>query len=150
MTILYNLICMKYGKLAREEGLNRSDIQLSTNVQIKVKRKWKCSSLSPVWHFVIPWTTANQASLSMVFSRQEGIFPTQWSNPGLLHCTWILYCLSHQGRPVFRWTRSKTYLIHTVQSFRKLELKMSVLFPQTTCINYFSCSPLGAEHHVRQ
>ena len=26
-----------------------------------------------------------------------GIFPTQGSNPGLLHCRWILYCLSHQG-----------------------------------------------------
>ena len=26
-----------------------------------------------------------------------GIFPTQGSNPGLLHCRRILYCLSHQG-----------------------------------------------------
>ena len=29
----------------------------------------------------------------------QGIFPTQGSNPGLLHCRWILYCLSHQGSP---------------------------------------------------
>ena len=27
----------------------------------------------------------------------QGIFPTQESNPGLLHCRWILYHLSHQG-----------------------------------------------------
>ena len=27
----------------------------------------------------------------------QGIFPTQGPNPGLLHCWWILYCLSHQG-----------------------------------------------------
>ena len=27
----------------------------------------------------------------------QGIFPTQGSNPGLLHCRWILYCLSHLG-----------------------------------------------------
>ena len=27
----------------------------------------------------------------------QGIFPTQGSNPGLPHCRWILYCLSHQG-----------------------------------------------------
>ena len=27
------------------------------------------------------------------------IFPTQEWNPGLLHCGWILYCLSHQGNP---------------------------------------------------
>ena len=29
----------------------------------------------------------------------RGIFPTQGSNPGLLHCRWILYQLSHQGSP---------------------------------------------------
>ena len=29
----------------------------------------------------------------------QGIFPTQGSNPGLLHCRWIRYCLSHQGSP---------------------------------------------------
>ena len=29
----------------------------------------------------------------------QGIFPTQGSNPGLLHCKWILYCLSLQGSP---------------------------------------------------
>ena len=27
----------------------------------------------------------------------QGIFPTQGLNPGLPHCGWILYCLSHQG-----------------------------------------------------
>ena len=27
----------------------------------------------------------------------QGIFPTQGSNPALLHCRWILYHLSHQG-----------------------------------------------------
>ena len=29
----------------------------------------------------------------------QGIFPTQGSNPGLPHCRWILYHLSHQGSP---------------------------------------------------
>ena len=29
----------------------------------------------------------------------QGIFPTQGSNPGLLHCRRILYYLSHQGSP---------------------------------------------------
>ena len=29
----------------------------------------------------------------------HGIFPTQGSNPGLLHCRQILYHLSHQGSP---------------------------------------------------
>ena len=29
----------------------------------------------------------------------QGIFPTQGLNPGLLHCRWILYRLSHGGKP---------------------------------------------------
>ena len=29
----------------------------------------------------------------------QGIFPTQGLNPGLPHCRWILYQLSHQGGP---------------------------------------------------
>ena len=29
----------------------------------------------------------------------QGTFPTQGSNPGLLHCRGILYCLSYQGSP---------------------------------------------------
>ena len=28
------------------------------------------------------------------------IFLTQGLNLGLLHCMWIIYCLSHQGSPV--------------------------------------------------
>ena len=60
-------------------------------------------------NFVIPWTVAHKAPLSMEFSRQEyrvgchsllqAIFLTQGSNPGLLHCRQILYCLSHQKSP---------------------------------------------------
>ena len=70
---------------------------------------WCCavlSHLSCVRLFVTPWTVAHQAPLSMGFSRQEywsgflqGIFLTQGSNPGLLHCRQILYHLSHQGNP---------------------------------------------------
>ena len=34
----------------------------------------------------------------------QGIFPTQASNPGLLHWRWILYRLSHQGSPgILKW-----------------------------------------------
>ena len=34
----------------------------------------------------------------------QGIFPTQGSNPGLLYCKRILYCLSHQGNPrILEW-----------------------------------------------
>ena len=29
----------------------------------------------------------------------QGIFPTQGSNPGILHCRWILYSLEPPGKP---------------------------------------------------
>ena len=58
-----------------------------------------------------PWTVACQAPLSMGFSRQEywsglpfpspGVFPTQESNPGLLHYRQILYRLSYEGSPIY-------------------------------------------------
>ena len=59
-------------------------------------------SCSVVSDSVTLWTIQ-----SVEFSGQEywsgscfllqGIFPTQGSNPGLPHCRWILYCLSHKG-----------------------------------------------------
>ena len=58
--------------------------------------------------FVIAWAVAHQAPLSMEFSKQEywnglpfpspGIFPTQGSNPCLLHWQDSLP-LSHEGNP---------------------------------------------------
>ena len=37
-------------------------------------------------------------------SLLQGIFPTQGLNPGLPHCRWILYQLSHQGSPrILEW-----------------------------------------------
>ena len=66
--------------------------------------------------FVIPWTVAHQALLSLEFSRPAycsgfshpppGIFPTQGLNPDLLHCRQILYCLSHQGSSLNFWALS--------------------------------------------
>ena len=35
----------------------------------------------------------------VAFSLLQGIFPTQGSSPGLMHCRQILYPLSHQGSP---------------------------------------------------
>ena len=55
------------------------------------------------WLFATPWTVAYQDSpwdfpgkstrVGCHFLLQ-GIFPTQGSNPGLLHCRQMLYCLS--------------------------------------------------------
>ena len=45
-------------------------------------RKWKCLSLSCVQFFVTPWTVANQAPLSMEFSRQEYWTGMPFPSPG--------------------------------------------------------------------
>ena len=37
-------------------------------------------------------------------SLLQGIFPIQGLNPGLSHCRWVLYQLSHQGSPrILEW-----------------------------------------------
>ena len=46
-----------------------------------------------------PWNSPGQ-NTGVGLSLLQGIFPTQGSNPGLLHCMWILYYLSHKGNPV--------------------------------------------------
>ena len=73
------------------------------------KWKWKWKSLSRDWLFAAPWTIQ-----SMEFSRQntgvdslsllQGIFSSQGLNPGLPHCRWTLYQLSHQGNAtILEW-----------------------------------------------
>ena len=46
-----------------------------------------------------PWNFPGQNTGVGSLSLLQGIFPTQGSNPGLLHCRGILYLLSHQGSP---------------------------------------------------
>ena len=42
----------------------------------------------------------------------QGIFPTRGSNPGLLYCRWILYCLSHR--------ESLTAMVHNTSMLAEL------------------------------
>ena len=73
-----------------------------------------------------PWTVVSQTPLFMAFSRQEywsglhsllqGIFLTQGSNPGLMHCRGVLYHLNHQGIPtvlLIRYYHSTHYIDET-------------------------------------
>ena len=51
-------------------------------------------------HFWGIFMNTGVGSLSLL----QGIFPTQGSNPGLLHCRQILSQLSHKGRPrILKW-----------------------------------------------
>ena len=46
-----------------------------------------------------PWNSPGQNTGVGNLSLLQAIFPTQGSNPGLLHCRRILYQLSHNGSP---------------------------------------------------
>ena len=46
-----------------------------------------------------PWNSPGQNTGVGSLSLLQAIFPTQGSNPGLPHCRWIFYQLSHKGSP---------------------------------------------------
>ena len=62
----------------------------------------------------------------VAISSSRGIFPTQGSNPGLLHCRQILYHLSPERNPnklyVYHWLR-QTWL-ETERNGVELEVKL--------------------------
>ena len=47
------------------------------------------------------WNSSGQITGVGSLSHHQGIFPTQGQNPGLLHCSQILYQLSHKGTLFF-------------------------------------------------
>ena len=74
------------------------------------KRKWSHSVVSnslpshgplPA-RLLCPWDYLGKSTGVGWHFLLQGIFPTQESNQGLLHCRWILYQLSYQGSPVIR------------------------------------------------
>ena len=72
---------------------------------------WRCASQwlglnmcgsvlsDSLWPHGHPWNSASQNTGVGSLSLLQGIFPTQGSNPGLLHCRRILHQLSLRGSP---------------------------------------------------
>ena len=88
---------------------------------LKSDKSWSHSVMSDsLWPHGLYRFSTGVKSCSLL----QGIFPTQGSNPGLSHCRWILYCLSHKGSPrilewvvyifsrVSSWPRNRTGLLH--------------------------------------
>ena len=46
-----------------------------------------------------PWDSPGENTGVGCHALLQGILPTQGSKPGLPHCRWILYQLSHKGSP---------------------------------------------------
>ena len=70
---------------------------------LKVKVAQSCPTLCKPMD-CSPWSSQGQNTDVGSLSLLQGIFPSQWSNPGLLHCRWILYQLNHKGSPrILEW-----------------------------------------------
>ena len=54
-----------------------------------------------------PWNSPGQNTGVGGCFLLQGIVPTQGTNPGLPHCKWILYQLSHKGSPHSAYHTSK-------------------------------------------
>ena len=76
--------------------------------------KWSCSvvsdSLRPhglyPTRLLHPWDFPGKNTGVGCHFLLQGMFPTQGSNPGLLHCRQTLYCLSQQSNTQFRFKSS--------------------------------------------
>ena len=87
---------MKYIKSHEESAqMNTGDESESVVAQL-------CPTVTPQTvapRLFCPW---NSPSKNIGVGSQfllQGIFLTQGLNPGILHCRWNFYCLSHQGSP---------------------------------------------------
>ena len=67
-----------------------------------------CDPMDYTVHGILQVQNTGVGSLSLL----RGIFPTQGLNPGLLHCRWILYQLSHKGSPPKEYMYVCMYVIH--------------------------------------
>ena len=72
-----------------------------------------------------PWNSPGQNTGVGSLSLLQRIFSTQGLNPGLLHCGWILYQLSHKGSlGILEWV---AYPFSSRSSWPKIKLGSSAL-----------------------
>ena len=74
-------------------------------MKVKVLVPQLCPTLCDPMHYSMPGSSIHgilQARIpeSVAIFLLQGIFPTQGSKPGLLHCRRTLYQLSYQGSPM--------------------------------------------------
>ena len=74
-----------------------------------------------------PWDSPGKNTGVGCYSLLQGIFPTQGSKPGLLHCRHILYCLSHQESPIciiyrFYNRKRKSIITYSETKFNTVQL----------------------------
>ena len=71
-----------------------------------------------------PWNSPGQNTGVGSLSPYPGDFSNPGSNPGLLHCRWILYQLSHKGSPrILEWV---AYLFSRGSSWSRNQARVNV------------------------
>ena len=79
----------------------------------KVQVPQSCLTVcDPMNYMYSPWNSPGQNTGVGSLYFLQGIFPTQGSNPGLLHCIWILYQLSCQGSSIHLQCIHLTYTLY--------------------------------------
>ena len=86
------------GSLGCQPILQILDFPASIIMQISWKLLVVSDSLLPQGLYS-PWNSPGQNTGMGSLSLLQEILPIRGSNPGLPHCRWILYQLSHKGSP---------------------------------------------------
>ena len=119
-------------------------------VHVSVSQLWPTLSDPPglqSTRFLCPWDFSGKKLVWVAVFLLQGIFPSQELNPRLvclLHCRWILYLLSQNGKPRTGWRKAvpqiadfpcyPTYCCLVTQS-------------RLTLCNPMDCSPPGTSAH---
>ena len=99
-THTYTYVCIMCNFAAvpqKTGGWSISYLPIGNWSEVKVSQS--CLTLWDPMDLNSPWNSPGQNTGVGICSLLQGIFPTQGSNPGLLHCRQILYQLSHKGSP---------------------------------------------------
>ena len=97
----------------------------------KIKVKVKVAQSRPtLWPHGLysPWNSPGQNTRVSSHSLLLWLFPTQGSNPGLLHCRWILYQLSYEGSPLHYWLAKYDCSLVHLRKFFIFSLNNSMTF----------------------
>ena len=81
-----------------------SDLAYGTSMQSESESRSVVSDSLRPHGLYSSWNSPGRNTGVGSLSLLQEIFPTQGSNPGLPHCRWILYQLSHMGSPrILEW-----------------------------------------------
>ena len=75
-----------------------------------------------------PWNSPGQNAGVGSLSLLQGIFPNQGLNPGLPHCRWFLYQLSHKGSPLEdEWKYQRSVYLRVGRQSKSLKVEKGLM-----------------------